>query len=149
MKHKEIFKHFNWKFTGIIVMYLVNYTSELFKGALNNNWNNSWVNKKSDIFTKTQKLGRIDRFQVSVLWTLEFMTKRSDIKEIARPENRTSSSRIQSAVAHSFTFRFNIMKLANLYRLKKQAEIERHRLNSWTLSSIFRADNFIYITSFC
>ena len=77
-------------------MYLVNYTSELFKGALNNNWNNSWVNKKSDIFTKTQKLGRIDRFQVSVLWILEFMTKRSDIKEIARPENGTSSSRIQS-----------------------------------------------------
>jgi hypothetical protein len=54
-------------FIGIIVMYLVNYTSELFKGALNNNWYYSSVNKKSDIFTKTQKLGRIDRFQVSVL----------------------------------------------------------------------------------
>ena len=77
-------------------MYLVNYTSELFKGALDNNWSNSQANKKSDIFTKTQKLGRIDRFQVSVLWTLEFMTKRSDMKEIARPENGTSSSRIQS-----------------------------------------------------
>ena len=58
------------------------------------------------------------------------MTKRSDIKEIARPENGTSSSRIQSAVAPSFTFRFNIMKLANLYRLNKHIEIERHRLNS-------------------
>jgi hypothetical protein len=45
-------------------MYLVNYASELFKGALNNNWNSSWVNKNSDTFTKTQKLGRIDRFRV-------------------------------------------------------------------------------------
>jgi hypothetical protein len=38
-------------------------------------------------------MGRIDRFQVSVIvsWILEFLTKRrSDIKEIAHPENVTS-----------------------------------------------------------
>ena len=82
---RKFFKHFSWKFTGIIVMYLVNYTSELFKGALNNNWNNSWVNKKSDIFTKTQKLGRIDRFQVSVSWILEFLKKKKWYKRDCPP----------------------------------------------------------------
>jgi hypothetical protein len=47
-------------------------------------------------------------------------------KEIARPENGTS--RIQSAVAH--TFSVYIMKLGNFSTLKKHDEIERHRLNS-------------------
>jgi hypothetical protein len=31
-------------------------------------WIIFWVNKKSDIFTKTQKLRIIDRFQVSISW---------------------------------------------------------------------------------
>jgi hypothetical protein len=39
----------------------------------------------------------------------EFLTKRSDMKEIARPENGTS--RIQFAVAH--TFSVYVMKLVN------------------------------------
>jgi hypothetical protein len=37
---------------------------------------------------------RFDRFQVSISWILEFLPKRSDIKEITRPEN--GISRIQS-----------------------------------------------------
>jgi hypothetical protein len=53
-------------------------------------------------------LGIIDRFQVSIY--REFLTKRSDIKEIARPENGTS--KIQSAVAH--TFSVYVMELSNL-----------------------------------
>ena len=33
-------------------------------------WIIFWVNKRSDIFTKTQTLGIIDRFQVSIPWIL-------------------------------------------------------------------------------
>jgi hypothetical protein len=39
----------------------------------------------------------------------EFLTKRSDMKEIARPKNGTS--RIQSAVAHNFSV--YVMNLGN------------------------------------
>ena len=98
----------------------------------------------SDIFTKTQKLGRIDRFQVSVLWTLEFMTKKSDIKEIARPENGTLSSRIQS-VSLNFDMFVQCWKVTQLHDIDTENVSDR-RLNSW--SSILRAANFFYITSF-
>ena len=67
----------------------------------------------------------MDRFQVSILYR-EFLTKRSDINEIARPQNGTS--RIQSAVAHIFSV--YVMKLGNFSTLNKHVEIERHRLNS-------------------
>jgi hypothetical protein len=51
---------------------------------------------------------------------LEFLPKRSDIKEIARPENGTS--RIQSAVAH--TFIVYAMNLVNFQTLKKYCATE-------------------------
>ena len=56
-------------------MYLVNYTSQLFKGASNNNWSNSQANKKSDIFTKTQKLGGL----TAVFRSFPFNNKIGDI----------------------------------------------------------------------
>jgi hypothetical protein len=46
-------------------------------------------------------LGIIDRFLVSISWILEYLPKRSDIKEIGRPDNGTSE--IQSAVAYTFS----------------------------------------------
>ena len=59
----------------------------------------------------------------SVLYR-EFLTKRSDIKEIARPQNGTS--RIQSAVAHIFNV--YVMKLGNFSTLNKHVEIERPQI---------------------
>jgi hypothetical protein len=50
-------------------MTLVNCARELFKSALNNNWNNALHQQE-----KNQKFGIIDRFQVSISSILEYST---------------------------------------------------------------------------
>jgi hypothetical protein len=57
------------------------------------------------IITKTQKLGTIDSFQVSMPRILDFFIKKSVRKEIASPENQTS--RIQSL---SLNFGFSALE---------------------------------------